>query len=186
MEDMQIVDLYFARSEKAIDETAHKYGKYLFSIAYNILSSNRDSEEAVNDTYLGAWNSIPPHSPQRLSTYLGKITRRISLDKWKSLHTRKRGGGEVVLALEELGECIASSETPQQQVETQELTQQLNVFIKALPEIEQQVFVCRYWYLYSVKTIAKQFDFSESKVKSMLSRTRNKLKTHLQKEGILV
>ena len=186
MEDMQIVDLYFARSEKAIDETARKYGKYLFSIAYNILSSNWDSEETVNDTYLGAWNSIPPHRPQRLSTYLGKITRRISLDKWKSLHTRKRGGGEVVLALEELGECIASSETPQQQVETQELTQQLNVFIKALPEIEQQVFVCRYWYLYSVKTIAKQFDFSESKVKSMLSRTRNKLKTHLQKEGILV
>ena len=186
MEDMQIVDLYFARSEKAIDETARKYGKYLFSIAYNILSSNWDSEETVNDTYLGAWNSIPPHRPQRLSTYLGKITRRISLDKWKSLHTRKRGGGEVVLALEELDECIASGETPQQQVETQELTQQLNVFIKALPEIEQQVFVCRYWYLYSVKTIAKQFDFSESKVKSMLSRTRNKLKNHLQKEGILV
>lgn len=186
MEDIQIVDLYFARNEQAIKETAQKYGKYLFSIAYNILSSNRDSEEAVNDTYLGAWNSIPPHSPQRLSTYLGKITRRISLDKWKSLHTRKRGGGEVVLALEELGECIASGETPQQKLEVQELTLQINAFLKALPETEQQVFICRYWYLSSVKTIAKQFDFSESKVKSMLCRTRLKLKAHLEKEGMVV
>ena len=186
MEDMQIVDLYFARNEQAIDETAQKYGKYLFSIAYNILSSNRDSEEAVNDTYMGAWRSIPPHRPSRLSTYLGKITRRISLEKWKYFHAQKRGGGEVPLALEELGECIASVETPQQQLELQELTQRLNVFMKALPETEQQVFVCRYWYLYSVKTIAKQFGFSESKVKSMLSRTRSKLKTHLAKERMVL
>ena len=186
MEDMQIIDLYFVRSEQAIKETAQKYGKYLFSIAYNILSSNRDSEEAVNDTYLGAWNSIPPHRPQRLNTYLGKITRRISLGKWKALHAQKRGEGEVPIALEELGECIPSGETPQQEMESKELTCQLNAFIRSLPETEQQVFVCRYWYLSSVKTIAKQFGFSESKVKSMLSRTRGKLRIHLQKEGIFV
>ena len=114
MEDIQIVDLYFARNEQAIKETAQKYGKYLFSIAYNILSSNRDSEEAVNDTYMGAWHSIPPHRPNRLSTYLGKITRRISLEKWKYFHAQKRGGGEVPLALEELSECLHGKETPEQ------------------------------------------------------------------------
>ena len=92
MEDVQIVQLYFERREQAIEETAGKYGKYLFSIAHNILSSNRDAEETVNDTYLGAWNSIPPHRPHRLSTYLGKITRRISLDKWKANRTQKLGG----------------------------------------------------------------------------------------------
>ena len=186
MEDMQIVDLYFARSEQAIDETTHKYGKYLFSIAYNILSSNRDSEEAVNDTYLGAWNSIPPHRPNRLSTYLGKITRRISLEKWKAFHAQKRGGGEVPLALEELSECIPGKETPEQTMELKELTQTINLFLKTLPETEQRIFLSRYWYLTPIKTISRQYGFSESKVKSMLSRTRMKLKVHLQKEGIPV
>lgn len=185
MEDMQIVDLYFARNEQAIDETAHKYGKYLFSIAYNILSSTRDSEEAVNDTYLGAWRSIPPYRPNRLSTYLGKITRRCALEKWKTVSAQKRGGGEVPLALEELGECVPGCDSTETAMEMKELTQIINAFLKTLPETEQKVFLCRYWYLTSVKTIAKQFGFSESKIKSMLSRTRNKLKTHLQKEGIL-
>ena len=186
MEDIQIVDLYFRRSEQALDETAHKYGKYLFSIAYNILCSNRDAEEAVNDTYLGAWHSIPPHRPNRLSTYLGKITRRISLEKWKMMRTQKRGGGEVPLALEELSECIPGNETPQQTIELKELTRSINTFLETLPETEQRIFVSRYWYLTPIKTIAKQFGFSESKVKSMLSRTRGKLKNHLKKEGIEV
>ena len=186
MEDMQIVDLYFARSEQAIRETSNKYGKYLFTIAYNILSNNRDSEEAVNDTYLGAWRSIPPHRPQRLSTYLGKITRRLSLEKWKYHHAQKRGRGEVPIALEELGECLPSGENPEHTMQMKELTRQINLFLKALPEEEQKVFVCRYWYLAPVKTISHQFGFSESKVKSMLSRTRGKLKLHLQKEGLFV
>ena len=186
MEDMQIVDLFFARREQAIDETAHKYGKYLFSIADHILSSNRDAEEAVNDTYLGAWKSIPPHRPDRLSTYLGKITRRCSLEKWKAMHAQKRGGGEVPLALEELGECIPAGETPEQAMELKELTQLLNTFIRTLAETEQRVFICRYWYLMSVKTISRNFGFTESKVKSMLSRTRGKLKTYLEREGIFI
>ena len=186
MEDAQIVDLYFARSEQAIAETSRKYGKYLHAIAYNILSSHRDSEEAVNDTYLGAWRSIPPHRPSRLSTYLGKITRRCALEKWKAAVAQKRGGGEVMLALEELGECIPGADSPETTMEMKELTQTINAFLKTLPETEQRVFLCRYWYLTPIKTVAKQFGFSESKVKSMLSRTRNKLKTHLQKEGIPV
>ena len=186
MEDYQITLLFWQRNEAAIYAARDKYGTYCRSIALAVLGDYEDALECENDTYLGAWNAIPPHRPQRLSTYLGKITRRISLDKWKSLHTRKRGGGEVVLALEELGECIASGETPQQKLEVQELTLQINAFLKALPETEQQVFICRYWYLSSVKTIAKQFDFSESKVKSMLCRTRLKLKAHLEKEGMVV
>ena len=186
MEDMQIVDLYFARDEQAIDETAHKYGKYLFSIAHNILFNHSDAEETVNDTYMGAWHSIPPHRPNRLSTYLGKITRRCALEKWKKRHAQKRGGGEVPLALEELADCIPGNDSPQEQVEMKELTRQINSFLKALPDTEQRIFVSRYWYLMSIKTIARDFGFSESKVKSMLSRTRIKLKTCLQKEGIEV
>lgn len=186
MEDLQIVDLYFARSEQAVAETAHKYGTYLFSIAHNILMNRPDAEEAVSDTYLGAWNSIPPHRPGRLSTYLGKITRRCSLEKWKAAHARKRGGGEVNVALEELGECLASGQTPEQQMELKELTRRINSFLKALPETEQRIFVCRYWYVMPVKEIARGFGFSESKVKSMLSRTRGKLRICLEKEGIAV
>ena len=186
MEDTQIVDLYFARSEQAIAETDHKYGKYLFTIAHNILFSRSDAEEAVNDTYMGAWRSIPPHRPNRLSTYLGKITRRCALEKWKMNHAQKRGGGEVPLALEELSECIPGSDSPQRHMELKELTRLINVFLKTLPETEQRVFVRRYWYLCPVKTIARDFGFSESKVKSMLSRTRSKLKYHLEKEGITV
>ena len=186
MEDIQIVDLYFARNEQAISESADKYGTYLFSIAHNILFNRSDAEEAVNDTYMGAWKSIPPHRPNRLSTYLGKITRRCSLEKWKANHSQKRGGGETALALEELAECIPDESTPERMMEQKELARFLNDFIKKLPETEQRVFVCRYWYLHPVKTIARDFGFSESKVKSMLSRTRSKLKICLQKEGIEV
>ena len=186
MEDMQIVDLYFARSEQAISETANKYGTYLFSIARNILFDRSDAEETVNDTYMGAWRSIPPHRPNQLSTYLGKITRRCALEKWKAAHAKKRGGGEVPIALDELAECIPCSDSLQMQMEMKELTGLINHFLKLLPETEQHVFVCRYWYLMSVKTIARDFGFSESKVKSMLSRTRGKLKDCLQKEGFEV
>jgi len=186
MEDAQIVALYFARKESAIEETAKKYGKYCFSIAYNILMNRADAEETVNDTYLGAWRAIPPHQPQRLNTFLGKITRRQALMKWKAKTTQKRGGGEIMIALEELGECICNDNTPERVVELKELTTHVNIFLKTLPETEQQVFVSRYWYLYPVKTIASGYGFSESKVKSMLSRSRKKLKDYLQKEGVSI
>ena len=108
MDDSVIVELYWTRSESAIAETSSKYGKYCYSIAYNILLSSEDADESVNDTYLGAWNSIPPHRPSTLSTFLGKITRRISIDRWRKRHAAKRGGGEVALALDELSECLSS------------------------------------------------------------------------------
>jgi RNA polymerase sigma-70 factor (ECF subfamily) len=184
MDDKKILRLLWQRAEAAISALAEVYGKGLHRLAMNILHSHRDAEETVNDTYLGAWRSIPPHRPVRLSTYLGKITRRLALGKWKTDHAQKRGGGETALALEELGECLVHPETPEQTLELKELTKLLNSFIKSLPETEQRIFVCRYWHVYPVKIIAREFGFSESKVKSMLSRTRIKLKNHLEKEGI--
>ena len=185
MDDKQIVDLYFARKEQAIAETAKKYGKYCFSIARNILGNIPDAEETVNDTYMGAWNSIPPHRPAMLSTYLGKITRRLALKRWTANRTQKRGGGEAALALDELAGCIPSDFDVESRMEMAELTQILNKFVRNLSKAERDVFLCRYWYLDSIEAIARRFDFSQSKIKSMLSRTRKKLCAHLQKEGYL-
>ena len=184
MEDRQIVALYLQRNEQAIAQTDAKYGKYCFSIAYNILANNEDAEEAVNDTYIGAWNAIPPHQPAILSTFLGKITRRIAIKRWRANRTLKRGGGETALALEELAGCIPAGGNPEDEIETAELSKSLNRFVLTLPQTERHVFVCRYWYLDSIGGIAGRFGFSQSKVKSMLSRTRKKLHTHLVKEGI--
>lgn len=183
MEDNRIVDLYWQRNESAINETATKYGKYLHSISFHILSNDEDAEECVNDTYNDAWQSMPPHRPSILSTFLGKITRRISIDLWRKHSADKRGGGEVALALDELDECVSGNSNVENEIERQELQQKLNAFLMGLSRLERQVFMCRYWYMDSVSDIAKQFDFSESKVKSMLFRTRNKLRTMLEKEG---
>lgn len=185
MEDSSIVELYWTRSENAIAETASKYGKYCYTIAFNILFNTEDAEESVNDTYLGAWNSMPPHRPSILSIFLGKITRRISLKKWRDKNADKRGGGEVSLVLDELEDCIPSDDDVEQKLHMAELEKMISAFIKTLPDIERWVFISRYWYLDPIPTICKQFGFSQSKVKSMLHRTRGKLMTYLKKEGIL-
>lgn len=185
MDDIRIVELYWNRSEEAITRTASKYGKYLYSISYNILNNKEDAEESVNDTYTKAWYSMPPQRPTFLNTFLGKITRNISIDKWRKANTNKRGGGEIPLVLEELEECIADKAKVEQAVELKQLAEAINNYVKALPPAEQQVFVCRYWYMDSIDTICKQFHFSESKVKSMLYRTREKLRTELEKEGFV-
>lgn len=183
MEDKQIVDLYFQRSEQAISETDTKYGPYCYSIAYNILTNKEDSEESVSDTYMAAWNAMPPRRPAILATFLGKITRHLSIDRWRSRNAYKRGGGEMVLALEELGECVSGEDSAEQAYLRKELAAFINRFLEALPETERSVFLCRYWYLDSILDIGEHFDFSESKVKSMLSRTRSKLRRELEKEG---
>lgn len=182
MEDKKIVDLYIQRSEQAVTETQSKYGNYCFSIAYQILANNEDAEESVNDTYIDAWNSIPPHKPAILSTFLGKITRRISIDRWRTRNAKKRGRGEMPLVLEELAECIEGNNSIEQELEQKRLSEVINTFVLGLPMMEQKVFLCRYWYMDSIDSICKQFGFSESKVKSMLYRTREKLKLVLEKE----
>lgn len=127
---------------------------------------------------------MPPQRPNILSAFLGKITRYISLDRWKSRHAKKRGGGEVPLVLDELEECISGEDSVEQEYIRQELVDTINEFLKALPEIDRKVFLCRYWYMDSIEKIAERFDFSQSKVTSMLHRTRGKLKKHLEKEGL--
>ena len=184
MEDNAIIDLYWARSENAISQTAVKYGGYCYAIAYHILESPEDSEESVNDTYLAAWNTMPPKRPNALSAFLGKITRYISLDRWKRRSASKRGSGQTALALEELEECVSGGEDPEERLARKELLTLVNRFLEDLPETERRVFVCRYWYLDSISDIAQRFDFTESKVKTMLHRTRQKLSRQLEKEGM--
>ena len=185
MDDQKIIDLYWSRSETAITETDQKYGKYCYSIAYNILTNNEDAEESVNDTYMAAWKTMPPKRPSILATFLGKITRHLSIDRWRSRNRYKRGGGEIVLALEELEECVTDSQTMEAAYERKQLALVLNRFLESLPETERRIFLCRYWYLDSISDIASYYGFSDSKVTSMLHRTRMKLRTVLEKEDLL-
>lgn len=183
MDDEKIVELYWQRSESAIAETQSKYGRYCFSIARNILPFREDAQECVNDTYLAAWNAIPPRRPGILSSFLGKLTRRISIDRWRNLSADKRGGGTVALALDELAECIPGSSDPAAEVEAKELSHAIDRFLDTLPYTERKVFLMRYFDLASMKDIGAQFNISSSKAKSMLHRTRAKLRVHLEKEG---
>ena len=185
MNDSQIVNMYWERNEKAIEETQKKYGKFCYSVAYSILCSEEDAKESVNDTYLDAWNSIPPHKPSVLSAFLGKITRRISIDKWRNKNAARRGGGQITDTLDELAECIPDSNGIEKQLEEKALNETINSFIKSLPKKEQKIFICRYWYLDSIKSISEQFGFSQSKVTSMLFRTREKLRKILMEEGFI-
>ena len=186
LSDETIVALYWSRSETAISETEVKYGSYCRSIARNILSDREDTEECVNDTYLDAWNCMPPHKPTVLSTFLGKITRRISIDRWRSRTAEKRGSGEVVLALDELSECVPSSTSVEEMIEAAELEKVIDAFVMNLPIMKRRVFICRYWYLDSINEICQQFGFSQGKVKMMLYRTRTKLQSYLEKEGVIL
>lgn len=183
MDDKKIIELFFARSETAIKETATRYGRFCYSIAFNILANKEDAEESVNDTYYDAWNSIPPHCPDSLSLFLGKITRRISIDRWRNRNAQKRGYGEMPLALDELYQCVSSESDVETELERRRLNQVINAFVHGLPTMEQKVFLCRYWYMDPIRSISKRFGYSESKVKSMLYRTREKLREKLKEEG---
>jgi len=183
MDDKSIVDLYFSRNEDAIIQTDKKYGRYCYCIAYNILTSKEDAEESVSDTYMAAWRAIPPRRPSVLSTFLGKITRHISIDRWRERTAAKRGGGEVPLALEELKDCVAGMQNVEMDYERKEIVKAYVKFLDTLPITERRVFLCRYWYVESVETIAEKFGFSQSKVKTMLHRTRAKLRKHFAEEG---
>lgn len=185
MEDSRIVELYWQRKEQAIHETDVKYGSYCRSIARNILKDSSDAEECVNDTYLDAWNAMPPSRPAILSTFLGKITRRISIDRWRIRSADKRGGGEVTLALDELEECVCGSHDVELEVQRKELVAAFRAFLARLPETERRVFLLRYWYLQPIQTIADRFGFTQSKTASMLHRIRGKLRRQLEKEGYL-
>lgn len=185
MQDSQIVDLYWDRNETAIDQTDKKYGRYLTKIAYNILADREDSQESVNDTYLAAWNSMPPHRPDALSTYLGKLTRRISIDLFRKRTSQKRGGGEYALSLQELEGCISGGNTTEQALDLQLLSEAIETYLRSVTQEARNVFIGRYYYLDPVKKIAGYCRISESKTKILLHRTRQGLWEYLQKEGFV-
>lgn len=184
MEDKNIIDLFWERAEAAIPETANKYGKYCYSIAYNILRNHEDSEECVNDTYLNAWKAMPPHRPSRLSTFLGKITRNLSLNRWDQNNSEKRGGGQVLLALDELSEYIPAAESMEHIVDDLTLVGIFNRFLASLSKSNRKIFIQRYWYMSSIKEIATGYAITEGMVKMSLLRSRKALKNFLKKEGI--
>jgi len=185
MEDQKIIELYTKRNETAIEKTAEKYGKYCFTIANNILHSLEDSEECVNDTWMKAWNSIPPAVPTYLRVFLGKITRNLSLDKYRFNHSEKRGGGEIGLVLEELEEVVAGKDSVEVCYERKELVQAINAYLHTLSERDCNVFIRRYFFAEEVKVIAKRYRLKESNVLMILSRTRKKLQKHLREEALL-
>lgn len=186
MKDTEILDLYWERDESAIMETEKSYGKYCHSIAFHILRNREDSDECVNDTWLRAWNVIPPSRPNRLAVFLGTITRNLSLDKWKHKNAVKRGKGEMELALDELTECIPASHSIEDIVETAELERLINQFLRTLPERDCNVFLRRYWYVEEYTEIAGRYHMNLNTVKTSLFRTRGKLKAYLEQEGILL
>ena len=185
MEDSQIVDLYWQRSTDAIAESSAKYGGYCHAIALRILDSHPDAEECVNDTWIGAWNAMPVHRPACLPAFLGKLTRRAACNRLDALRAEKRGGGELPLVLEELAECVSGRSDPGRTVEEIELAREVNRFLRRLPEQACNVFLRRYWYAEPLADIAVRYGMSEGAVKASLFRTRQKLRNHLEKEGLL-
>lgn len=183
MQDERIVELYWQRDETAIRETEQKYGPYLTKIAYNILSDLEDSKESVNDTYMKAWNSMPPHKPSILSTYLGKITRQVSIDILRKRSSQKRQSSEYAASLDELGDCIPAGETPEQVVDAQILAEAIASYLRTLSPQARITFVGRYYFMDSSGDIAGYYGMTKSKVESMLHRTRKGLKAYLEKEG---
>lgn len=183
MQDTEIVELYRNRDESAITETQNKYERYLMKIAYNVLADFEDSKESVNDTYLAAWNSIPPHRPNVLSAYLGKLTRRISIDIFRKKNREKRKASEYALSLEELGECVQALEGPEEILDSKLLADAINKFLRNISEEARHAFIGRYYFLDSLKTVARYCGMSEAKAKSLLFRTRCGLKEYLKKEG---
>ncbi len=186
MEDEKIVALFWARKESALSALAEKYGEYCFCIANRILENRQDAEEAVNEAYWNAWNAMPPHRPEALAHFIAKLTRCAALKLWRKHHTEKRGGGAVTTALEELAECIPGHTQIEDALKEAELTKLLNTFLAALPPKQRQVFVLRYWHLFSIAQISAHMGYSESKTKSMLYHLRRKLLTQLKKDGVFL
>lgn len=177
MDDSQIIDLYFARRQEAIVQTQTRYGALLMSIALNLTGSRSDAEECENDTYLRAWNAIPPTRPASLSAWLSKVCRRLALDRWRSQQAQKNGGGQTPVLLDELSECIADpASLPDQD---SDLSQELNRFLRGLNKDARIIFLRRYWYGDSIADISRAYGYSQGKVKMSLSRTRTALKKDL-------
>ena len=186
MTDEKIIELFFHRDEQAIRESVIAYGAYCRSIAAGILNDPSDAEEAVADTWLAAWNSIPPNRPKYLRLFLGSITRNRALTQWRKNTAESRGGGETAIALEELGECVGAAGSPEDAVNTKQLGQTITEFLKKEPAMRRNVFLRRYYYMEKLPDIANRYGLKEANVRMMLSRTRQKLRNYLKQEGYTV
>lgn len=183
MDDNGIIQLYWDRDDRAISATSEKYGQYCRAIAWNILGNTEDTEECLNDTYLNAWNSMPTHWPEQLATFLGKITRNLSFNKYKHNRAEKRGGGEITLVLDELGDCVSDSDSIEQIIDRQEIIKAVSSFVRTLSLTKRNIFIRRYWYADSVSDIAKDYKMSQGNVSKSLERTRKNLKAFLEERG---
>lgn len=186
MEDSEIIGLYWQRSEEAVKATAEKFGNYCAAIANRVLNDPEDAKECVNDTWLSAWNSIPPQKPERLSVYLGRLTRNLSLNRAKAAAAEKRGGGQRELVLSELEECVPDPRGVEEAVEERELTAALDRFLRAQSAPRRNIFIRRYWYLVPIRELAATSGMSENAMTSLLFRMRGKLKRFLEQEGIQI
>ena len=186
MKDAEIIRLYQNRSQQAITETAQKYQCYCTTIANRILNDRQDTEECLNDTWLKAWNSIPPQIPTVLSAYLGKITRNLALNMYKKKYAKKRIDDRMMVSLEELKDCISLKDSVESQTESREIVTLLNAYLEQTPELERKIFVRRYFYLDTLKEIAQGYELKESYVKTSLFRSRQKLKLFLEQEGVVL
>lgn len=185
MEDTEILALYNSRSEEAVAATRQKYGRYLVKIAYNILGDLSDCEEVLNDVLLGAWRSIPPHKPESLRGYLIAMTRRSAVDIKRTRSRQKRSAAEADLSLDELGDIVSDSNTPERAIDRELLEQSLSAWLSGLTEEKRNVFLWRYYFSDPLDVISSRLGFSPSKTKSLLRRLRISLKKYLIKEEIL-
>jgi RNA polymerase sigma-70 factor (ECF subfamily) len=183
MEDAKIVQLYWDRDERAISVTADQYGGCCAAIARNILGNNEDAEECVNDTYWNAWNAMPPHRPDILAAFLGKITRNLSFNRYKHNTADKRGGGELPAVLDELADCVSGGDTVEQELDRQELVKAINGFLDTLPQDKRSIFICRYWYTDRIADIAHRHGMKEGAVSMTLNRLRANLHDYLSERG---
>ena len=183
MNDKEIVQLFLARDESAIKAAREKYISYCMKIAENITGSREDAEECVNDALLKAWESIPPRDPEMLSTYLGKLTRNLAINRRNMMNTDKRGNGEAMLAFEELSGLISGDTSVEREFDRSELTSEINAFLEKLPERKRTLFIRRYWYCMSVKDAAAEQGITETSASVTLHRLREKLRDHLRKRG---
>lgn len=186
MEDEDILDLYFARDERAVAETDKKYGRYCFTLANSILNNDQDAEETVSDTYLKAWHAIPPKRPSIFKLFLAKITRNLAFSRWRKYTADKRGGGEMALVLEELEGCLCAPGSVEDNLNAKELVKAIRSFLDTLPLREQDLFLRRYFYVEESEVIAKRYGMKPATVQRTLSRTRAKLKKYLTQEGYAV
>ena len=183
MDDEKIIELYWQRNEDAITETASKYGKLCRFITGNILTSDRDCEEVVNDTYLAVWNAIPRQRPSRFSVFLSRIARNLALKRYDHDSAAKRNP-EALCSLEELGDCVSGRENVENEVENRRIENLISSFLREQPEDKRHVFILRYWYFEPISTISRRIGFSESKVKSMLFQLRKSLREFLESEDV--